>query len=146
MIRKTQLFMTDSLQPLASRWLSFITCQPTPRWLAVPVMLRALFLPFFLLCNYRPSGVERLWPAMMHWDHAFWGAVALFGLTGGLYSSLAMMYCPRYYTCFFQTWPLFNPACFSHPDLWSPNTHRLQECLERLPLSPESLPALDFPI
>ena len=69
--------------------------QPSPRWLVIPVLLRALFLPFFLLCNYRPFGVERLWPALMHWDYAYWTASGLFGLTGGYFSSLAMMYCPR---------------------------------------------------
>jgi len=58
-------------------------------------MLRALFLPFFLLCNYQPEGVERLWPEMIHWDYAYWTASGLFGLTGGYFSSLAMMYCPR---------------------------------------------------
>ena len=70
--------------------------QPSPRWLVIPVMLRALFLPFFLLCNYKPAGVERLWPALMHWDYAYWAASGLFGLTGGYFSSLSMMYCPRY--------------------------------------------------
>jgi equilibrative nucleoside transporter 1/2/3 len=68
---------------------------PSPRWVFIPTMLRFLFLPYFLLCNYRPTGVERLWPAMIHWDYAFWMGNALFGLTGGYVSSLAIIYCPR---------------------------------------------------
>ncbi len=76
--------------------LHLIYFQPSPRWLFIPIMLRFLFLPFFLLCNFKPTGVERMWPTMMHWDYAFWAAVALFGLTGGYFSSLSMMYCPRY--------------------------------------------------
>ena len=58
-------------------------------------MLRFLFLPFFVLCNYRPMGVERLWPTLIHWDHVYWGGGALFAVTGGYLSSLALMYCPR---------------------------------------------------
>lgn len=58
-------------------------------------MLRFLFLPFFVLCNYRPMGVERLWPTLIHWDHVYWGGGALFAFTGGYVASLALMYCPR---------------------------------------------------
>jgi equilibrative nucleoside transporter 1/2/3 len=48
-----------------------------------------------VLCNYRPMGVERLWPTLIHWDHVYWGGGALFAATGGYLSSLALMYCPR---------------------------------------------------
>ena len=69
--------------------------QPWPRWLFVPVLLRALFIPFFAFCNYRPVGVERLWPVLIHWDWAYWAGGALLGLTSGYFSSMAMMFCPR---------------------------------------------------
>jgi len=68
---------------------------PSPRWLFIPVMLRFLLIPFFVLCNYQPSGVERLWPVLFHWDWVYWSGGALLGFTGGYLSSLAMMYCPR---------------------------------------------------
>ena len=58
-------------------------------------MLRSLFIPFFLLCNYRPAGVERLWPVLFHWDGVYWAAAILLGLTSGYFSSMAMMFCPR---------------------------------------------------
>ena len=59
------------------------------------VLLRSLFIPFFLLCNYRPAGVERLWPVLFHWDGVYWLGASLFALTGGYTASLALMYCPR---------------------------------------------------
>ena len=59
------------------------------------VLFKFVFIPFFLLCNYRPSGVERLWPVLFHWDGAYWAGSMLFGLSGGYLSSLALMYCPR---------------------------------------------------
>jgi len=53
-------------------------------------------MPFFLFCNYRPSGLERLWPILIYWDYAYWAGVALLGLSGGYFASLSMMHCPRY--------------------------------------------------
>ena len=88
-------FLTFNLCAVLGNLIPSLCRFPSPRWLFIPVMLRFLFLPFFLLCNYRPLGVERLWPAMMHWDYGYWAGSALFGLTGGYFSSLGMMYCPR---------------------------------------------------
>jgi len=88
-------FLTFNICAVLGNLIPSILRFPSPRWLVIPILLRALFLPFFLLCNYRPFGVERLWPALMHWDYAYWTASGLFGLTGGYFSSLAMMYCPR---------------------------------------------------
>lgn len=68
---------------------------PSPQRLFVPVVARLLFIPFFLLCNYRPSGVERLWPVLFHWDGLYWFGAVLFALSGGYTASLALMYCPR---------------------------------------------------
>ena len=73
---------------------SYITW-PTPKYLLVPILLRFLFIPFFILCNFRPSGVERLWPVLIHWDLVYWVGSFLLGLSGGYFSSMAMMYCPR---------------------------------------------------
>ena len=69
--------------------------QPSPERLFLPVIGRLLFIPFFLLCNYRPSGVERLWPVLFHWDGLYWLGAVLFALSGGYTASLALMYCPR---------------------------------------------------
>jgi solute carrier family 29 (equilibrative nucleoside transporter), member 1/2/3 len=62
--------------------------------LVVPVVLRVFFIPFFIICNYQPIG-GREFPVLIHSDWAYWIAAMLLGLTGGHFSSLAMMYCPR---------------------------------------------------
>lgn len=68
---------------------------PGPRFLWIPVVLRVLFIPYFLLCNYLPLGVTRVLPVLINNDWAFWIGGIFLGLTSGYYSSLAMMYCPR---------------------------------------------------
>ena len=89
--------------------------QPSPGKLFIPALCRLIFIPLFLLCNYRPSGVERLWPVsfwhhcwqnhhimmliaqvLFHWDGLYWFFVILFGVSGGYTASLALMYCPRW--------------------------------------------------
>ena len=69
--------------------------QPSADKLWIPILARGLFIPFFLLCNYRPAGVERLWPVLFHWDLVYWAATALFAMSGGYLASLALMHCPR---------------------------------------------------
>ncbi|KIH52910.1 hypothetical protein ANCDUO_16979, partial [Ancylostoma duodenale] len=32
---------------------------PKPRFLWIPVVLRMLFIPFFMFCNYQPAGKVR---------------------------------------------------------------------------------------
>ena len=44
--------------------------QPSPGKLFIPALCRLIFIPLFLLCNYRPSGVERLWPVSF-WHHCW---------------------------------------------------------------------------
>ena len=82
-----------------TKWIVLLTkpyyFQPSPERLFLPVIGRLLFIPFFLLCNYRPSGVERLWPVLFHWDGLYWLGAVLFALSGGYTASLALMYCPR---------------------------------------------------
>ena len=68
---------------------------PPKKWVFIPVILRFLFIPFFVLCNYQPSGAERLWPVLIPWDYVYWIGGALLGMSGGYLSSLSMMYCPR---------------------------------------------------
>lgn len=70
----------------------------SPRWTIVPVLLRFAFVPFFLMCNYRPN--DRLYPTLFG-DYVYIGGMVAFALTHGYYSSLTMMYAthgvhPRY--------------------------------------------------
>ena len=45
--------------------------QPSPGKLFIPALCRLIFIPLFLLCNYRPSGVERLWPVSFFNHHHY---------------------------------------------------------------------------
>ena len=69
--------------------------QPSADKLWIVAASRILFIPFFLLCNYRPAGVERLWPVLFHWDAVYWCGTMIFAISGGYTASLALMYCPR---------------------------------------------------
>lgn len=70
-----------------------IGCWPSPQRLWIPVFARFLFVPFFLLCNYKPE--ERLWPVWVTNDYVFVMGGSLMGLTSGYFSSLCMMYAPK---------------------------------------------------
>lgn len=57
------------------------------------VVLRFLFIPFFLFCNYRES--SRTLPVFIKLDTVYVIGGALLGLTSGYFSSLGLMYAPR---------------------------------------------------
>ncbi|XP_035206962.1 equilibrative nucleoside transporter 3-like isoform X2 [Stegodyphus dumicola] len=78
--------MVGSMVPNWIKW-------PGPKFLCVPVILRVLFIPFFMLCNYIPS--RRRIPVFITNDWAYFGGAVALGFTSGYYSSLAMMYAPR---------------------------------------------------
>ncbi|XP_034952144.1 equilibrative nucleoside transporter 1 [Chelonus insularis] len=76
---------------------SFITSfiqWPKKQWLVVPVVLRVLYIPLFLLCNYKPRLVARTLPIYVNNDWIYLGIAATMGLSSGYLSSLGMMYCP----------------------------------------------------
>lgn len=66
---------------------------PGPRWVWLPVLLRAVFIPVYLLCNFRPE--TRAWPVFIKNDYIFIVAGALMAFTSGYFSSLCMMYAPK---------------------------------------------------
>lgn len=70
-----------------------IGCWPGPDRLWIPVFARFLFIPFFLMCNYKSD--VRTWPVWVTNDHVFVIGGSLMGLSSGYYSSLSMMYAPR---------------------------------------------------
>lgn len=87
-------FLTFNFFAMVGNMLPGLYSFPGPRWLWIPVVMRVLFIPFFLLCNYHPGGAERVLPVLISNDWAYWIGGVLLGLTSGYYSSLAMMYCP----------------------------------------------------
>ena len=67
--------------------------QPGPRWLWIPVLLRLLFIPFFMFCNVKPA--TRSMPVWIG-DYVYCAGSILMAFTSGYFSSLSMMYAPRY--------------------------------------------------
>lgn len=72
-----------------------ILFQPSKKYLVIPVILRVVYIPLFLICNYQPMGTERILPVLIKNDWVFWVIAITMGLTSGYLSSLSMMYCPR---------------------------------------------------
>lgn len=78
------------LGSIISAWVSW----PRPKYLVYFVVLRVLFIPFFLACNYRPQDKTRTLSVFIDNDIIYWVGGILMGITSGHFSSLAMMYCP----------------------------------------------------
>ncbi|PSN36266.1 hypothetical protein C0J52_22627 [Blattella germanica] len=87
-------FLTFNICAMLGSTLATWFTWPSPKYLFIPVVLRALFVPFFLACNYRPQG-ERTMPVLIDNDWGYWGGAVFMAVTSGYFSSVAMMYCPR---------------------------------------------------
>ena len=61
----------------------------------IPVLLRALFIPFFMLCNVKPA--SRSMPVWFG-DYTYCVGSIVMAFTSGYFASLSMMYAPRYAT------------------------------------------------
>ncbi|KAG5671462.1 hypothetical protein PVAND_001657 [Polypedilum vanderplanki] len=79
------------LGSLTTSWIQW----PSPKYLVWPVLLRLLFIPLFLFCNYHPLNVERKLPVYINNDYLYWIIAVLMSYSSGYLSSLAMMYAPR---------------------------------------------------
>lgn len=76
------------LGSLLSTWVHV----PGPRWIWLPVVLRLIFIPFFLFCNAFPT--KRALPVLVRNDYVYCLGMIIFALSSGYCSSLAMMYSP----------------------------------------------------
>jgi len=63
--------------------------------LIYPVLLRVLFIPFFLFCNYSTATGGRVITVLFQSEYLFITMLALMSFTHGYFSSLGMMYAPR---------------------------------------------------
>jgi len=79
------------LGSLTTSWIKW----PRKERLIWPVLLRALFIPLFVFCNYRPKGIQRLLPVYITNDWSYWTIGSLMGFSSGYLSSLGMMYAPQ---------------------------------------------------
>ena len=74
---------------------------PPPRWYWPLCHVRtALALPFFLMCNVLPD--TRVLPVWFYNDWFFIVGQILFAYTNGHFASLAVMYNPRYVSCYYK--------------------------------------------
>lgn len=73
----------------------YFTFQPSAKMLVFPVLLRAFFIPLFLVLNYQPKNLVRVFPVLISNDWVYWIAGIGLGLSSGYFSSIGMMYCPR---------------------------------------------------
>ncbi|UMM41480.1 hypothetical protein L5515_017728 [Caenorhabditis briggsae] len=66
---------------------------PTPRYLSLAIIARALFIPVFFFCNYRVE--TRAYPVFFDNTDIFVGSGILMSLSHGYLSALAMGYTPN---------------------------------------------------
>ncbi|XP_026729029.1 equilibrative nucleoside transporter 1-like isoform X1 [Trichoplusia ni] len=83
-------FLTFNLTAMLGNISASLFQYPTRRWLWVFTTLRVAFIPFFLLCNYKPD--VRTLPVLITNDWVYWIGAMLLGWTSGHGSSLGMMY------------------------------------------------------
>ncbi|GJQ78063.1 hypothetical protein Trydic_g2406 [Trypoxylus dichotomus] len=77
--------MIGSLVALFFRW-------PSPKYLIVPVVMRFLYIPFFLACNYQLQDVRRVVPVYIKWNWLYWLVAVTMAFTSGYFASITMQY------------------------------------------------------
>ncbi|KAG5318596.1 S29A1 protein, partial [Pseudoatta argentina] len=88
-------FLTFNITAMLGSLIASLVQWPSRKYLVIPVILRIVYIPLFLICNYQPMGVERILPVLIKNDWVFWVIAITMGLSSGYLSSLSMMYCPR---------------------------------------------------
>nr|AXY94712.1 equilibrative nucleoside transporter ent2 [Habrobracon hebetor] len=85
-------FLVFNVTAMLGSLLAPILQFPSKRFLIIPVVLRAVFIPLFLFCNYMPA--NRSLPIYINNDWIYLAIGVTMGLSSGYFSSLGMMYCP----------------------------------------------------
>lgn len=88
-------FLTFNLFAMLGSLLTSWVQWPKPKYLVYPVVLRLLFIPLFLFCNYHPKNVTRILPVLITNDWVYWIMAILMSFSSGYLSSLGMMYTPQ---------------------------------------------------
>ncbi|XP_057340932.1 equilibrative nucleoside transporter 1 isoform X1 [Microplitis mediator] len=88
-------FMTFNITAMIGSSIASYVQWPKKEWLVIPVVMRALFIPLFLFCNYQPPNeFVRTLPVYINNDWVYFVIAVIMGLSSGYLSSLGMMYCP----------------------------------------------------
>ncbi|XP_020716640.1 equilibrative nucleoside transporter 1 isoform X3 [Ceratitis capitata] len=88
-------FLTFNLFAMLGSLTSYWIQWPGSKYLIIPVVLRLIFIPLYLFCNYLPMNVDRRLPVIIKNDWIYWIIGVLMAYTSGYYSALAMMYTPQ---------------------------------------------------
>uniref|UniRef100_A0A1A9VM26 Uncharacterized protein n=1 Tax=Glossina austeni TaxID=7395 RepID=A0A1A9VM26_GLOAU len=68
---------------------------PKPEYLRILVLMRIIFIPLFLFCNYLPKGVERKLPVLITNEWIYWIIAVVMSYSSGYLQSLGIMYAPK---------------------------------------------------
>lgn len=89
-------FLTFNLFITIGNTLTALVKKPGPRWIVIPVVLKAvLSMAFFLVCNFQPDQRNNI-PVLITNDYIYWAGCVITPLVTGYLISLLMMYTPRY--------------------------------------------------
>ena len=86
-------FLTFNLCGMIGNYLAQILPKVSPKRLWIYILLRFVFIPFTLFCNYNPE--QRKLPVLIKSDIAYLSGNILMGLSFGYLSSLSIMYTPK---------------------------------------------------
>lgn len=78
-------FLTFNLCAMLGSAGASVVQWPRKERLVWPVVLRVLFVPLFLLCNYMPKDTVRHMPIYIDNDWAYWGLAVAMGLSSGYF-------------------------------------------------------------
>ncbi|EDW37152.1 GL25678 [Drosophila persimilis] len=87
------------LGSLTTSWVQW----PGPKFLVVPVALRLVFIPLFIMCNYIPPDMTRTLEVYFPNEWVYWGIAVVMSYSSGYLSSLGMMYAPQTVHAKYQT-------------------------------------------
>ncbi|KAJ0170774.1 hypothetical protein K1T71_013546 [Dendrolimus kikuchii] len=90
MFMKITCYLTFNLFAMFGNITASCVQFPTRRWLWLFTTARLFFIPFFLLCKYKPEA--RTLSVLINNDWVYWVAGMLLGWSSGHCSSLGMMY------------------------------------------------------
>ncbi|KAK2588719.1 hypothetical protein KPH14_001609 [Odynerus spinipes] len=88
-------FLTFNVTAMIGSSIASAVQWPSEKYLVIPIILRVLYIPLFLFCNYQPAGTSRYLPVYIDNDWVYLVIGITMGLSHGYLSSIAMMYCSR---------------------------------------------------
>lgn len=89
------VFLTFNFLVLFGNMLPKIVRKPGPKWIPVPVIIRAILVfVLFSVSNYQPDAAHRV-PILITNDYVYWAICFVSPFLFGYFTSLLMMYTPN---------------------------------------------------